>query len=107
VDSAPASAKAWASLTIGSVGAVTVDAGLNVASASYSSGDLTVNFTNAFASTNYVVLPVAMDVAAYFVLPHSRTTTSVVFRLYNPTTGGSMLWVPSGPNPLMFVVFGP
>lgn len=48
--------KAWAILTLGGAGAVTVTAGYNIASAGYSTILLTVVFTNAPPSANYAVL---------------------------------------------------
>jgi len=48
--------KAWALLTIGAAGAVTVTEGFNVSTASYSSALLTVNFHTNLASANYVVV---------------------------------------------------
>jgi hypothetical protein len=48
-------AKAWAILTLGAAGAVTVTAGYNVASAAYAATNLTVTFTNAAPSANYAI----------------------------------------------------
>lgn len=45
--------KAWAMLTLGAAGAVTVTEGYNVNTASYAVGAITVNFHTALTSANY------------------------------------------------------
>jgi hypothetical protein len=46
---------AWALITLGAAGAATITRGFNVASASWSTIRLTVNFTSALANANYAV----------------------------------------------------
>jgi len=99
-------AKAWASLTLGVSGAVTVDAGFNVSSASYSGSDLTVNFTNAIGSTNYAIVLNSMDTNGIFLfLPRTRSTGSAVIRGYNPTTQGTIALSQTVGGPILIVVF--
>lgn len=48
--------KAWAILTLGAAGAVTVTNGFNIDTASYSSNTITVNFHTNMANANYVAM---------------------------------------------------
>ncbi|HEY5962298.1 MAG TPA: hypothetical protein VIV60_37335, partial [Polyangiaceae bacterium] len=70
VDGATTSAKAWALLTCGAAGAVTVTAAFNVTSASYAAATLTVVFTNALSSANY---------AAFAMADFAMATTGLLF----------------------------
>jgi hypothetical protein len=71
------SARAWAYLTTGSSGAVTVNKGFNVSSASYSGTVLTVNMTNAVPDTNCAVIAQASNGYVFTPPAGCASTTSV------------------------------
>lgn len=54
--------KAWAKLTAGAAGSVTVTDGFNINTASYSGADMTVNLHTAMANTNYAIFITNNDI---------------------------------------------
>lgn len=101
----PRLAKAWAYLTLGSAGAVTVTAGLGVSSASYTGSNLTVNFSPALASANYAVLISLAGVtgcSSTSTEPHS--TTFAVLQLFTTSTGAALNWPVLGTVSVAFYI---
>ena len=89
--------KAWALLTCGAGGTVTVTNGFNVASASWSTNQLTVTFGTGMGSTSYDVNPSLetpyLGVASVkIVSTSSRATGSCVIQLTLGSTGASQNW---------------
>lgn len=98
-------AKAWAYLQCSTAGAVTVNSGFNVTSASYATNALTVTITNAFADTSTVVLCVHGASNSYRVLPPLpiNSTTSIVFTKYNAFDATLQNWATS--ETMSFIAF--
>lgn len=80
-------AKAWALLTLGTSGAVTVTAGFNVASASYSTSALTVNFTTNLNAGAYAVNALQNGAGSNMLTPSSLNAASVTILQFASTTG--------------------
>jgi hypothetical protein len=71
----PRTAKAWAVLTIGVAGAVTVTKGQNVASATWVNATLSVVFTTAMADTNFAIL-CSIESGNQILQPTNRATAN-------------------------------
>ena len=82
-------AKAWAMLTLGGAGAVTVTAGHGVGSASWSGNSLTVGLSPAMGSANYATFA---TVATVQVMLAVGITNSSQFIVYQTNSGGSVNW---------------
>jgi len=82
-------AKAWALLTLGGAGAVTITAGHGVGSASWSGNSLTVGLSPAMGSANYATFA---TVATVQVMLAVGITNSSQFIVYQTNSAGSVNW---------------
>jgi hypothetical protein len=75
---------AWGNLTTGAAGAVTVNDGYNIASASWATTALTVTFATAMNSANYmVVCNLNLNTTTYVAIYSAAGTNAVTFTTYN------------------------
>jgi hypothetical protein len=85
------SAKAW--VNFNGTGTVSIRASFNVSSITDNgTGDYTVNFTNAFSDTNYVITGTAMNSLAsanLFFSPVTTAPSTTALRLITLSTGFS------------------
>lgn len=102
--------KAWAYITNGGGGSSTVVAGFNIDSASWSSGDLTVNFHTNMADANYAVIATIADSVSSSSDPASvqcdqaNNATSSFILQATGRDGGLANW--SNSSSVFLVVFG-
>lgn len=89
--------KAWAVLTCGGAGAVTVTEGFNVNTASYSTTDMTINFHTALGSTAYISNGTVLDSGGGAAVEQAYGSTknvgSVVMRRSTNWASGDVLEV--------------
>ena len=93
VDAVGVGLKAWAVLTLGGAGAVTVTAGYNIASASYATGTVTTVFTTNPPSANYAVnVTFGADAPATVAYPIVNTDATGFRVLQNTTAPATVNW---------------
>lgn len=97
--------KAWGMLTIGAGSSVTVTAGFNVDTATWSTTDLTINFHTDLASANFAFIGTHIPTGSNFYMTRAGTKAvgSAVINLQSGS-GSDKSWVTG--DVLDFVIFG-
>jgi hypothetical protein len=90
-------------INIDVAGAASTSDYINGGTSSWSTSDLTINFSTSLGTTSYVVFVTPTFAATATCQPITRNATSVVVRKYNTSVGGATNWV-SG-DTLSLVIF--